>query len=212
MGMLNQIVNILEDRNIFVRQRKSNKTKSLALLIYQAGLSYRKTSKIIGEIESFSYEALRKWYNKCRNIFHPEKKVRRVVAIDETKVKKERRQLYLWNAIDIDDKTILATHLSTSRTSFDAIYFLRMVLEQCENKPLILVDRGPWYRWSLQRLGLEYKHETFGWRTSIEQWYSQFKARVKRFWKRFPYRSTLKSIKRWCLVWIAFYNFLLEVS
>lgn len=209
--MLNQIIELLEDRKIFLRQRKTNKTKALALLIYHAGLSYRKTSQIIGELESFSYEALRRWYNKCKDAFQPKKKVRQVVAVDETKIKKEGKQLYLWNAIDIDDHVILATHLSTSRTSFDAIYFLRMVLEHCENKPLILVDRGPWYRWALRRLGLRYQHETFGWRTPIEQWYSQFKARVKRFWKRFPYRSSLNSIKRWCLVWIALYNVLLKV-
>ena len=92
------------------------------------------------------------------------------------------------NITDIDDKTILAVHISTSRTAFDAFYFLKMVLKTYDNKPLIMVDRGPWYRWALQRLGLDYRHETFGDRSPIEQWYSQFKARVKRFWKRFPYR------------------------
>ncbi|RLF26131.1 MAG: IS6 family transposase, partial [Thermoplasmata archaeon] len=210
MGMLNRLMELLEDRKIFLRQRKTNKTKALALLIYHAGLSYRKTSAIVGCLEPFSYEALRKWYNKCENLFKPEKKTRRIVAIDETKLKKEKQQIYIWNALDINDKTILAVHISTSRTSFDAIYFLKMMLETCENKPLILVDRGPWYRWALQRLGLEYQHETFGWRTPIEQWYSLFKARVKRFWKRFPYRSTLISIKRWCTVWITMYNLFLE--
>lgn len=210
--MLNQIVNVIEDRKIFLRQRKSNKTKALALLIYHAGLSYRKTSAIIGGLEPFSYEALRKWYIKCDDIFKPGKKIRRIVAIDETKIKKEKQQIYIWNAIDIDDKTIVAVHISTSRTAFDAFYFLKMMLETCDNKPLIMVDRGPWYRWALKRLGLEYRHETFGERSPIEQWYSQFKARVKRFWKRFPYRSTLSSIKRWCKVWIAMYNLLLEVA
>jgi len=39
---------------------------------------------------------------------------------------------------------------------------MRKVLERCENKPLILVDGGPWFRWALQRLGLRYNHQTFG--------------------------------------------------
>ncbi|MBU0497931.1 MAG: hypothetical protein KKC68_06830, partial [Candidatus Thermoplasmatota archaeon] len=60
--MLNQIVDILEDRKIFVRTRKNTRTKALALLMYHAGLSYRKTSAIISDMEPFSYEALRKWY------------------------------------------------------------------------------------------------------------------------------------------------------
>jgi hypothetical protein len=33
------------------------------------------------------------------------------------------------------------------------------VIIMCTNKPL--VDRGPWYRWAFERLGLEYRHERF---------------------------------------------------
>ena len=32
----------------------------------------------------------------------------------------------------------------------------------CTDKPLALVDRGPWYRWAFERLGLEYRHEEQG--------------------------------------------------
>jgi len=103
-------------------------------------------------------------------LFVQEKKHRRAIAIDETKVKLENQWVYVWNAIDVDDRSILVVHVSTTRTSLDAIYFLRKVLEYCENKPLILVDRGPWYRWALQRLGLNYEHQTFGERNAIEQW------------------------------------------
>ncbi len=91
MGMLNQIVELLEDRKIFVRQRTNHETKVIALLVYHAGLSYRKTSKIIGNLEPFSYEALRKWYKKCVTFFHPKKKQRKIIAVDETKVKLEGR-------------------------------------------------------------------------------------------------------------------------
>ena len=209
--MLNQLMEILNDRKIFVRQRKSNKIKALAILIYHAGLSYRKTSAIIGELESFSHEELRKWYKKCAGLFQPEKRTRRIIAVDETKIKKEGQQIYIWNAIDIEAKTIIAVHLSTTRTSLDAIHFLRLVLEACDNQPFILVDRGPWYRWAFQRFGLPFEHQTFGNRNAIEQWYSQFKARVKRFWKRFPFHSSLESIKEWCNAWIGIYNLLLKV-
>jgi len=46
--------------------------------------------------------------------------------------------------------------------------FLKRVLERCENKPLILVDKGPWYGFALKRVGLEYKHQMFGERNAIE--------------------------------------------
>jgi predicted transcriptional regulator len=58
--MLNQIVELLVDRKIFVRQRKKHEKKVIAILVYHAGLSYRKTSQIIGNLESFSYESVRK--------------------------------------------------------------------------------------------------------------------------------------------------------
>lgn len=212
MGMLNRIVELLENRKIFVRQRTNHEIKVIALLVYHAGLSYRKTSAIIGNLEPFSYEALRKWYKKCSEFFCPQKKQRLVVAIDETKVKWERQQIYIWNAIDIEDHVVLAVHISVSRTSFDALYFLKLVLNSCQKKPFILVDGGPWYRWAFQRLGLQWQHQTFGERNHIEQWYNQYKARVKRFWKRFPYHSSLQSINRWSTAWIGLYNLLLEVS
>ena len=118
----------------------------------------------------------------------------------------ENEQIYVWNAIDVDDGVILAVHVSITRTSLNALYFLKKILELCEDKPLIIVDRGPWYRWALHRLGLQYKHETFGERNMIEGWYSLFKARVKRFWKRFPFHSSLESVKRWSAAWAWLYN------
>jgi transposase-like protein len=196
--MLNQLMEILDDKKIFIRYRNSNKTKALAMLIYHAGLFYRKTSAIIGELENFSYEALRKWYKKCASLFQPGKQIRRIIAVDETMIKKEGLQIYIWNVIDIEAKTIIAVHLSTSRRSFDTIYFLRRVLVAYNNQPFILVDWGPWYRWAFQRFGLPFEHQTFGERNAIEQWYSQFKARVNRFWKRFHYHSSLQSRQLWC--------------
>ena len=158
------------------------------------------------DFEIFSYEAVRKWYHKCKDLFIVQKKRRRAVAMDETKVKLENEQIYIWNAIYVDEGNILAVHVSSTRTSFDAYYFLRKVLNVCENKPLILVDKGPWYRWALQRLELKYKHETFGERNAIEGWHSLFKAIVKRFWKCFPVNSSPESVKRWSVAWVCLYN------
>ncbi len=62
---------------------------------------------------------------------------------------------------------------------------LQEALKYCENKPEVVVDRGFWYLWALQRLGLKYRHETFGER-NVEGFFSRFKERTKRFWNRFP--------------------------
>jgi len=56
----------------------------------------------------------------------------------------------------VDSSEILAIYASWSRNMLIAMNFIRMVLDRCINKPLIIVDRGPWYRWAIERLGLRY--------------------------------------------------------
>ena len=161
-------------------------------------------------VEGFSHESVRKWYTRCKSLFDVRKRWRRAIAVDETKVKLENKQIYIWNAIDVDSRVILAVYVLETRTTLDAIYIFKRVLKRCENKPLILVDKGPWYRSALEKLDLEYKHQRFGERNVIEQWYGLLKARLKSFWKRFPYRSSLQSakVKSWIVAWCAIYNLL----
>ncbi|GEM_PF-1503954 len=83
----------------------------------------------------------------------------------------------------------LAIWASGGRGSFEAYVFLREVLKHCENKPEIVV-RGFWYLWALKRLGLRYRHETFGDRNAVEGFFSRFKERTKKFWNRFLFRSS----------------------
>ncbi|MEM3032119.1 MAG: hypothetical protein QXK39_04310 [Nitrososphaerota archaeon] len=70
--------------------------------------------------------------------------------------------------------------------------FLMGVLEVCDGKPVIVVDRGPWYQWALERLGIEYLHETFGGRSRIERWFRKLKDRTRRFHNNI---KTVKSIE-----------------
>jgi transposase-like protein len=71
-------------------------------------------------------------------------------------VKLHGLRAYVWAAVDVDSGEILAIYASWSRNILIAMEFLRMVLGRCINKPVIVVDRGPCYRWDLERLGLKY--------------------------------------------------------
>jgi transposase-like protein len=51
-------------------------------------------------------------------------------------------------------------------------------LDSCEGTPVIVVDRGPWCRWALERLGITYLHETFGNRDRIERLFRELKNRT----------------------------------
>jgi putative transposase len=67
-------------------------------------------------------------------------------------------------------------------------------LDSCEGKPLIVVDRGAWYIWALDRLGITYIHETLGKRNRIERWFREMKNRTKRFYNNINTKN-LKSIE-----------------
>jgi transposase-like protein len=90
-----------------------------------------------------------------------EPRYRRCIAVDETKQSVKGVYVYVWSAVDVDSKELLALEASYGRSSLNALAFLKKALRMCTNKPLVLVDKGPWYRWAFERLGLEYRHERF---------------------------------------------------
>jgi transposase-like protein len=67
-------------------------------------------------------------------------------------------------------------------------------LDRCINKPLIIVDKGPWYRWGLERLGLRYRYQRFGLRNAVERFFGYLKQRTKRFYNNINTWS-IKSIE-----------------
>jgi transposase-like protein len=102
--------------------------------------------------------------------------------LDETVVKMHGLRAYVWSAVDVDSGEILAIYASWNRNMLIAMKFLRMVLGRCLNKPLIIVDRGPWYRWALERLGLKYQYQRFGLRNAVERFFGYVKQRTRRFY------------------------------
>jgi putative transposase len=77
----------------------------------------------------------------------------------------------VWSAVDVDSKELLALEASYGRSCLNALSFLKKALKMRTNKPLVLVAKGPWYRWAFERLGLEYRHERFGIRNRVERFF-----------------------------------------
>jgi putative transposase len=103
-----------------------------------------------------SRESVRRWFHRFSKIFSVGRGFRNTIAVDETVVKMHGLRAYVWSAVDMDSGEILAIYASRGRNILIAMKFLRMVLDRCIKNPLIIVDRGPWYRWALERLGLKY--------------------------------------------------------
>lgn len=109
----------------------------------------------------------------------------------------------------MDTRELLAIWVSWRRNVLHAEAFLRRVLETCVNKPIILVDKGPWYPEALQTLGLEWKHRTFGERNRIERWFRTMKAGTRRFSNNSPVRKMpILKIKLFIGLFVLWYNFI----
>jgi putative transposase len=64
----------------------------------------------------------------------------------------------------------------------------------CTNKPLVLVYKGPWYRWAFERLGLEYRYERFGMRNKLERFFRYLKERTLVFHHKMSARDHIQEI------------------
>jgi transposase-like protein len=64
----------------------------------------------------------------------------------------------------------------------------------CTNKPLVIVDKGPWYRWAFERLGLEYRYERFGMRNRVERFLGYLKERTVVFHHKMSARNHVQGI------------------
>lgn len=177
--MLQWVENALIHNGVFVRERKSNRVRALGITMYHMGLSLRDTSVILGYFGGATHEAIRNWYNRCKDIFKVKPKKRRAIAIDETKIKIQGEWMFIWAAIDIDSWEVIATWVSQGRSCLEALQFIRQLLSLCKNKPFVYVDRARWYKWALNRLGVPREHRTFGPRNPIEQWFGILKHRIK---------------------------------
>ncbi len=107
--MLQLVEDALEHKRVFRRARKSNRLRALGIVLYHLGLSLRDCSTVLFNFGEASHEAIRKWYLKCRHLFHPTSRKRRAIAVDETKIKIQGKWMYVWAAIDIDTWDVLAT-------------------------------------------------------------------------------------------------------
>jgi transposase-like protein len=145
-------------------------------------------------VTTASRESVRKWLHRFSKVFSVDRRFRNTVAVDETVVKLHGLRAYVWSAVDVDSKELLALEASYGRSCLNALSFLKKALRMCTNKPLVIVDRGPWYRWALERLGLEYRYEKFSMRNRVERFFRYLKERTVIFHHKMSARNHVQGI------------------
>lgn len=201
------VINRVLALNIFKRQRVPLRRKVHGCLLYFLGLSFRKAARLLG----VSHEAVRKWWRALAAAFSPERKRRQSIAVDETKLKLGGRQIYVWAAIDTRRREVIAVGSSRGRSLLDAYLFMKRVMAACTAQPIVHVDGGPWYRWSVRRAGGRYRRTRGGTRNHIERWFRLLKGRTKAFYHNIPgkiCKAGFANVDLFARAFAGFYNLL----
>jgi putative transposase len=198
--VIDLVISRVQDLKIFKRNKIPLRKKVITTLLYFLGLSYRDLSRLLG----MSHEAARLWFTALKDAFPaPTKKKRRHIAVDETKIKLNSAQIFVWAAIDCETKELLGIKATKGRSTADAYFFLLRIKKLCKGRTVCHVDGGPWYIWAAKKVGFIYERTVGGLRNAAEQFFSIFKERTKRFWNIF---RSWDGVDNFVAVYMGFYN------
>ncbi|WP_175059168.1 IS6 family transposase [Thermococcus sp. 2319x1] len=178
----------------FRRNKIPAEKKIRAVELYLKGLSYRQTARILEISHVTVWETVQKL---AKAVYQPKlltvKKQRNSIAVDETVIKINGKKRFLWAAIDVESRKVLAVWITVTRNWWIA-------------RDFILVDGAVWYKSAFKSLGLSFVHVTFGPRNSIERWFRTVKERTKRFWNNFR-SGDWRRVHRFVFLFAFWYNF-----
>ena len=124
-----------------IRKRTEPEDIVYSLHLYFSGLSLRNTSKAISRFVQRSHTAIRDWIQKFKpeRLFYRKTKISEFI-VDETQIKVGSECIWLWIAIEPENKEIVGLRISKERNMFVAERFLSDIVEECGEHPVS-------YRW-----------------------------------------------------------------
>jgi putative transposase len=154
------IKELLENSELFERERTPTELRLLGVAIYVQTLSVRKTAKILSEIHPVSHTAVWKWVKKLEEKIgiSTEKKHRKLVEIDDVSIKLNGRKYYIYSAIDVEKNEIFLMRVYPTKITLTTKLFLAEVLRFCKKEPKFIVDKSSSLVKALKSLGLSYEY------------------------------------------------------
>ena len=193
------------------RNRTSSSYIGRALYLYFLGLSTRSVAKAMFCLHKVkrSHVAIWKWIQK----YHPKKissKSKRIseFIIDETLLKVGFEFIWLWVAIEPENRQILALSISKERNMFVAERCLSGLVKVHGKHP-VSTDGGTWYPMACRFLKLKHHlHSSFE-KSLIERTMQYIKDRTECFDDYFPCRLKnykLKHVLNWLNLFVNYHN------
>ena len=192
-------------------QRKRTEPKDIAysLYLYFLGLSYRNTAKALQTFVRRSHVSIWKWIQKYRpkRILTKRKKINEFI-IDETLIRIGSQYVWLWVAIEPENKQILHVNMSFERTILIAERFIASLINKYGKHP-VSTDGGTWYPQACKFLKLKHHTHSPSEKSIIERTIQYIKDRTEGFDDYFPCRKKkckLKHIRNWFNLFINQHN------
>jgi putative transposase len=195
---------------------KRNRTPSLdidnALHLYFLGLSTRCVAKALLFLYDVkrSHVAIWKWIQKCHYEGKSSTRKNKIseYIVDETILKVGSEFIWLWVAIEPENKQILAQNITKERNMLVAERFLAGLIKGHGRHP-VSTDGGTWYPMACQFLKLKHHiHSSFE-KSLIERTMQYIKDRTESFDDYFPCRKKdckLKHVMNWLNLFVSCHN------
>ncbi|MGD9535047.1 MAG: DDE-type integrase/transposase/recombinase [Candidatus Nitrosocosmicus sp.] len=182
------------------RNRTPLKYIGYGLYLYFLGLSYRNTSKALAQFVKRSHVAIWKWIQryKPKKIARKRKRISEFI-IDETLVKIGSAYMWIWVAIELKSKEILALNISKERNMLIAERFISSLVQIHGIHP-VSTDGGTWYPMACRFLNLNHHINSSLEKSLIERTMQYIKDRTECFDDYFPCRiknCKLKHVQNW---------------
>ena len=194
---------------MFTRNKTPSKYVYYGLHLYFSGLSLRKASERLSQLYKRNHVSIWNWIQKYRPLKIQDRK-RKILEyiVDETLIKIGSEYIWIWVAIESENKQILAVTVSRERNMLIAERFLSDIVRNYGNHP-VSTDGGTWYPMACQFLGLKHHiHSTLE-KSLIERTMQYIKDRTECFDDYFPCRlknCKLKHVENWLRLFVDYHN------
>jgi len=195
------------------RNRTPSKYVCYGLYLYFSGLSLRQTSERLAFFIKRNHVSIWNWIQK----YHPQKlsyrrrKISKYV-VDETLIKVGSESIWMWVAIEPENREILALSISKERNMLIAERFIADLV-RIHGKHPVSTDGGTWYPQACRFLKLEHHVHSSLEKSLIERTMQYIKDRTESFDDYFPCKlknCKLKHVRNWLQLFVDHHNKELE--
>ena len=194
------------DLDFVERQRTPKRAMKLGIQLQLAGLSLSNTVSILEELGvERSRKAIHDWVQKA-DLQPVDGRSPNHVALDETVIRINNEQFWLYAAADPDTNDLLHLRLFATTTTALTEIFLRELRQKHDvESAVFLVDGAQHLQTALTRAGLRFQIERNGNRNAIERIFREFKRRTSSFSNCFSHVEP-ETAENWLQAFAAWLN------